>query len=407
MNVQRRRTTRWGSALLALVLLVLAGCGGSKTTQPGASGRNSDAPAQPAAKEPYRIGVVLDITGGAAAMGVAERNTLRLLADELNAKGGIDGHLVELIIYDNESNETKAVLATKKLIEDDKVLAIIGGAQSPTSLPMADLAEKAGVPTIAMGSSPAIIQDKKWVFKTPPTDNVLSRPLVAYIQSQGWKRIGLATVNNAFGDAARAAWHENVQGTGIEIAAEVRFPADTKDASVELTQLMEAKPDAIVTWSVMPATAILVMNYADLGYKGKVPYVANSTLADYKFLELTGPASEGVVFVGNKVVIAEQLPDSDPLKSVLVPYVTAYEQKFGPRNQAGANATDAFWLMTDAIKRAGSADRGKVRDALESSNSVVGALGPYMMTPKDHGGLDGSGLVLMTIENNKFKLLSK
>lgn len=337
-------------------------------------------------------------------MGVPERDTIKLLTDQLNAQGGVDGHQLELVIYDNESNETKMALATQKLIEDDKVLAIIGGAQSPTSLPMADIAEKAGVPTISMGSSLAIIEGRKWVFKTPPADLALTRPLIEYIKSKGYKRIGIAAVNNAFGDAGLAAWKTNLQGTDIEIVSEVRFPADTKDASVELTKLMEAKPDAVVTWSIMPATAILVKNYADLGFKDKVPYIANSTLADYTFLELTGPASEGVVFVGNKVVIAEQLPDSDPLKEVLVPYVTAYEEKHGRRNQAGANATDAFWLLVDALERAGSADRQKVRDALETS-TIVGALGPYKMTPTDHNGLDGSGLVVLTVKDGKFTLV--
>lgn len=398
--------TRWGAGLLAFAMLALAGCGGQKQSQQPAAGGGGSAPAQ-SAKEPYKVGAVLDITGGAAAMGVAERDTLKLLVEELNAKGGIDGHKIDLVVYDNESNETKTVLATKKLIEDDKVVAILGPSQSSTSLALVDTVEKAGVPTITMGSVPKIIDGKKFVFKTPPTDNILSRPLVSYIKSKGWKKVGIAAVNNAFGDGALAAWRENLKGTDIQIVSEVRFPADTKDASVELTKLMEAKPDVVVTWSVMPATAILVKNYADLGYKGKVPYLANSTLADYKFLELTGAASDGVIFVGNKVVIAEQLPESDPIKSVIVPYVTGYEKRFGQRNQAGANATDAFWLITDALKKAGSADRNKVRDELEKSSSVIGALGPYKMSPTDHNGLDGSGLVLITVEGGKFKLVSK
>jgi branched-chain amino acid transport system substrate-binding protein len=124
------------------------------------------APAR-AAKGTYTIGAVLDITGTGSPLGTPESDTLKMLEKQINAKGGVNGHPVRVIIYDNASEEAKSVTAVKKLIESDHVLAIIGSSQTGTTLATADTVQSAKVPMISCAAGVNIVQPvKPWIFKT-------------------------------------------------------------------------------------------------------------------------------------------------------------------------------------------------------------------------------------------------
>ncbi|UCG94862.1 MAG: ABC transporter substrate-binding protein, partial [Candidatus Aerophobus sp.] len=200
-------------------------------------------------KSPYKIGGIFAITGPASFLGEPERNSMELLAEQINAGGGINGHPIELVIYDTEGDATKAVLNTNKLIEKDNVLAIVGPSRSGTTLAVVPIVEKAQVPLISCAPSVKItIPVKKWVFKTPQTDVMAMAKIYEYIKGQGVKRIAILTVSNAFGDSGRQQLLQQSADYGYEVVADERFGPKDTDMTPQLTKIRALKPQAIICW---------------------------------------------------------------------------------------------------------------------------------------------------------------
>ena len=138
-------------------------------------------PAPAAAQDAYRVGAIFSITGPGSSLGVPERDTAQMLETEINARGGVKGpdgkmHPLKIVIYDDASDETKAVLAAKKLIDEDKVTVIVGPTLSGTSLAILDTIQKAEVPLISCAAAAKIVEpaaERKWVFKTAQSDHLI------------------------------------------------------------------------------------------------------------------------------------------------------------------------------------------------------------------------------------------
>jgi len=197
------------TGIIAVIItagLLLSGCSGSKDTGKTTAG-----------KEPYKIGAVIDISGTSSSLGAPERDTLQMLADKVNAAGGINGHPLELTILDNKSDETEAVLAVKKLIEQ-KVLAVIGGSSSGTSMAMIDTVQKEKVPMISLAAASTIVepaQERQWVFKTPQSDIVAIKKMMGYLKEKGLTKVAFLYMNNAYGDNGRKAFAVAAQAGGL------------------------------------------------------------------------------------------------------------------------------------------------------------------------------------------------
>lgn len=385
-------------ALLAVAVLA-AGC---KKSKPAAGPE----PAGETAKETYKIGAVVDISGPAASLGEPERDTLKMLEEELNAKGGIDGHPVDLIILDNKSNETEAVLAAKRLIEQEKVLAVIGCSQSSTSLAMVDTVTKSKVPMISMAASAKIVtpvEERQWVFKTAQSDIIVANKIARYLVKKGLKNVAFLSVNNAFGDSGLQNFEAAAGENGINIVLKEKFEATDTDMTAQLAKVKASKAQATVVWAIPPAASIVTKNFRDLGIN--MPLVHTHGIGNKKFLELAGDAANGVVAPLGKLLVAEQLPDSDPQKQVLLDYINDYQQKYNARPSTfGGHAHDAFNLVVKAIEQAGP-DRAKIRDALEQITGYAGISGVFNLSPEDHNGLGEDSMVLVEIKEGKWQLL--
>lgn len=386
-------------AICLLVLFIfVGGCGQAKTTT---------APeGQPKAKEPYKIGAIVDASGPAASLGEPERDTLKMLAEELNAKGGINGHPVELIILDNKSLESEAVLAAKRLIDQDKVLAIIGCSQSSTSLAILDTVTKAQVPTISMAASAKIttpVKDRRWIFKTAQSDITVANKIAKYLVSKGIKNVAFLSVNNTFGDSGLSNFEKAAKDFGLNIILKEKFEATDSDMTAQLAKVKASKAQATVVWAIPPAASIITKNFRDLGIN--MPLVHCHGIGNKKFLELAGDAANGVVAPMGKLLVAEQLPDNDPQKPVLLKYIADYQQKYSVRPSTfGGHAYDAFNLVVKAIEKAGP-DRAKIRDALEQITGYAGVSGIFNLSPQDHNGLGEDAMVMVEIRNGKWQLL--
>lgn len=382
--------------LMVVMSAVLVACGNADDSSSG-DGVSEDT---------IKIGAIWDVTGGASSMGVPERNAFNLLVEQANEAGGINGKKIEVIEADNQSDETKSLTEAKRMINQENVVAIVGGSQSTTSLAIVPVAQQSGVPYIANGSARSIINGNEWVFITPPSDEALMRPLVENIKEKGIKKIAMIRVNNDFGMSGQKALEKLSAENGLEIVGIEQFNADVKDAKVQINNVMKNEPEALIVWALVPATATVARDLTDLSYKEKVEMYAASGAVSEQLMELAGDAAENVILPTYKLLVADSLSDDDVQAKLVKDFKAAYQAKYNDKlSQFPSNAADAFILLENAIKQAGdTVNRQTIRDNLEKTTGVIGQIGEYNLTAEDHNGLDGSGLVTVQVQQGKFEL---
>ena len=366
-------------------------------------------PAAAQAQEAYKIGAIFSITGPGSSLGIPERDTALMIEADVNAKGGIKGpdgkmHPLKLVIYDDASDETKAVLAAKKLIDEDKVTAIVGTTLSGTSLAIIDTVQKAEMPLVSCAAAAKIVEpvaERKWVFKTPQSDHLIVGVLVDYLKAKGFTKVGWLNVDYAFGQQGWIEFEKAAQKAGLTIAANEKFGQKDVDMTAQLTRVKAANPQAVVIWSIPPSASIATKNYADLGIAA--PLFQSHGVGNKKYIELAGAAANNVLFPAGKLLVADQLPDNDPQKSALLAYARDFEAKYGPRNTFGGHAWDAVQVVMHAMEKAGT-DRAKVRSAIESTRNFVGITGVFDFGPADHNGLDRRAAVMIQIADGQWRL---
>jgi branched-chain amino acid transport system substrate-binding protein len=307
------------------------------------------------------------------------------------------------VIYDDASDETKAVLAAKKLIDEDKVTAIVGTTLSGTSLAILDTVQKAEVPLVSCAAAIKIVEpvaERKWVFKTPQSDYLIVGVLVDYLKAKGLTKVGWLNVDYAFGQLGWIEFEKAAQKAGLTIAANEKFGQKDVDMTAQMTRVKAANPQAVVIWSIPPSASLATKNYADLGMT--MPLFQSHGVGNKTFIQLAGPASNGVTFPAGKLLVAEQLPDGDVQKPVLLAYARDFEAKYGPRNTFGGHAWDAVQLVVKALEKAGT-DRAGVRSAIEGTRNFVGVTGVFDFSASDHNGLDRRAVTMIQIVDGQWR----
>jgi branched-chain amino acid transport system substrate-binding protein len=354
--------------------------------------------------ESYKIGGVFAITGPASWLGEPERNTAVMIAEMVNEDGGIDGVPIELIIEDSVGDETKAVNALKKLINSDKVLAVVGPSRSGTTMAMIPIAEKAEIPLISCAAAESIVKPvKKWVFKTPQLDSHAVDRIYEHMNKRGIDTIAIMSGTTGFGDQGRKQLLSLADSYGIKIVADETYgPSDT-DMTSQLTKIRGTSAEAIVNWSIVPAQVIVAKNMVQLGID--IPLYLSHGFGNIKFVEAAGGAAEGIIFPAGRLLAVETVPRDHPQKEVLEEYKKMYEERFNdPVSTFGGHAWDAMWILIQAIQKAGG-DKEAIRDAIENTTGFVGTGGVFNMSPTDHAGLTKEAFEILTVKNGKFAVL--
>lgn len=376
------------AVLLLAVVLIWSGC--AKKEEP---------------KTPYKIGGIFAITGPASFLGEPERNSMELLAEQINARGGINGHPIELVIYDTEGDAIKAVLSANDLIEKDNVLAIVGPSRSGTTLAVMPIVEKAQVPLISCAASVKITTPvKKWVFKTPQTDVMAVATIYEYMKGQGIEKIAILTVSDAFGDSGRQQLLQQASDYGYEIVADERFGAKDTDMTPQLTKIRALQPEAIICWGTNPGPAVVAKNMRQLGIE--IPLYQSHGVASKKFIDLAGEAANGIILPVGKILVAGDLLDSDPQKLTLQKYIADYESRHEIAVSGfGGYAWDGLQILAQALEEA-EADRAKIRDEIERISGYVGITGIFRFSPQDHNGLTKEeAFVMVKIVDNNWQII--
>ena len=362
-----------------------------------------------AALADINVGVTVSATGPAASLGIPEKNTIALLPQT------IAGQKVNYIVLDDGTDTTKAVSNTRKLITEDKVDIILGSTVTPNSLAMIDVVSEAQVPMISMAASAKIVEPmdarRKWVFKTPQNDIQMSLAIASHMKDHGVKTVGFIGFADAYGEGWYAEFSKAAALKGINVVANERFARNDSSVTAQVLKLQAAKPDAILIAGSGTPAALPQITLKERGYTGLVYQTHGVANAD--FLRVGGKNVEGTFLPAGPVLVARQLPASNPVRASALAYVTAYEAKYGKDSVStfGGHAWDAGQLMVAAVpvalKKAqpGTPEfRAALRDALENTKNLAGAHGIFNMTPTDHLGLDQRARVMVKIENGAWKV---
>jgi branched-chain amino acid transport system substrate-binding protein len=356
------------------------------------------------AAAPIRIGGLFAVTGPASFLGEPEKKTLEILVKDINGKGGVNGSMIELVIYDTQGDVTKAVQLATKLIKNDKVAAIIGPSTTGETLAIIPVIEKERIPLISCAAGIKITDPvKKWVFKTPANDHVAAEKIYNYAARFKQKNIALLTVSDSYGSSGREQLKALAAKKGIKIVAdEVYSPKDT-DMTAQLTRIRGFKPDAIICWGTNPGPAVVTRNIKQLAIK--TPLYQSHGVASKKFIELAGAeASEGILLPAGKLAVYDLLPKTDPQQKVLKEYDLMYRKSYGTEASTfGGYAYDGFKLVINAVKKSGATPE-KIRSGLEQTRRLVGVSGVFTMSPADHNGLDLSAFEMVRITKGDWTL---
>jgi len=353
-----------------------------------------------------KIGSTLAQTGGASFLGDPEAKTLQMLVDEQNAKGGINGEKIELVIYDDGGDPNQARTFATRLVEDDGVVAVIAGSTTGATMAMIPVFEEAQIPFISLAGAVVIIDPvKKWVFKTPHTDAMACAKIYEDLQARGITKVGIISGTGGFGKSM----HDQCAGLageyGMEIVADETYGPKDADMTPQLTKIAGTEGlQAVLNADFGQGPAIVTRNFKQLGIS--VSLYQSHGVASKSFIELAGDAAEGVRLPAAALLVADKLADDDPQKPVVVGYRDAYEAATGsPVSTFGGHAYDAFHMLIAAIERAGSADPAAIRDEIEKTTGFMGTAGLVNMSPTDHLGLDLTAFRMLEIKGGDWTIV--
>jgi branched-chain amino acid transport system substrate-binding protein len=242
-----------------------------------------------------------------------------------------------------------------------------------------------------------------WVFKCAPRDDDAVRRLYTVMKSLSLTRIAVTSSNTGFGKAGKAQLEKLAPEYGIEIVTNEVYEKEATDLTGMLTKIKAAKVLALVNWSIEPAQAILAKNMKQLGMA--IPLFQSHGFANIRYAKEAGAAAEGIIFPAGRLMVAGILPKSNPQKSLCMQYKNDYETRFKDDvSTFGGHAYDALLLIGEAVRKAGSSDREKVRAAMEEIKGLPGTAGIFNLSATDHNGLDTSAFEMLVVKKGRFAL---
>jgi branched-chain amino acid transport system substrate-binding protein len=382
-----KKTGQWVRTAIALALV----CGAS------------------AAMAQVKIGVTVSTTGPAASLGIPEKNTIALLPQEIGGKS------VQYIVLDDASDTSKAVQNTHKLIDEDHVDAIVGSTVTPNSLAMLDVVSEGKTPMISLAASAAIIAPmdakREWAFKTPQNDSLMADAIAGYMEKHGVKTVGFIGFADAYGENWYSVFSTAAAAHHLKLVANERYARTDASVTGQVLKTMAANPDAVLIAGSGTPAALPAKTLKERGYKGKI-YQTHG-VANNDFLRVCGKDCEGELLPSGPILVADQLPDSNPVKQSSEAYKNAYEKAYGVGSVStfGGHAWDAGQMLQRAIPEALKKGqpgtvvfREALRDALANIKELPLAHGIMNTTATDHNGLDKRARVIVEIVDGKWKL---
>ncbi|MFS0865751.1 ABC transporter substrate-binding protein [Microbacterium sp. 179-B 1A2 NHS] len=406
------RGRRAGRAALAAgaiaVALTLSACAGGDTPSGDNGNEGGDA-------TPYKVGVLVGLTGSYAALGDPEQKAIELYFKDVNANGGIDGHPVELVVLDSGSNEGTAVNQFRKLAIEENVHAILGPSSSGESIALQTFSKDLMTPTIALASSSSIVEpaeNSTHIFKQYSGTNESLKAQLEFAKAEGWTKVGLLHTNDGYGQDPAKRIDDVAAEYGIEVTGKEAFDATTTDVTAQLGKLGEGSPDAVLVWAVNPANAVVAKSAQSISF---APALFNSPGAgSAAYIENAGSSAEGTYLQGSVVLAPSSLEESSAQYTTTNRLVDEFEAEYTEvAGQYAGNGWDGAILLENAILKAADHDpsdvqatRDAIRVSLESNTAeVVGVNAIYTFTPEFHGSTSLGGLAVLKVTDGTFEVV--
>jgi branched-chain amino acid transport system substrate-binding protein len=365
------------------------------------------------AEEPIKIGAFFALSGPAASIGTPTKLVAQMVVDKINKEGGINKRPLEIATGDTESDPTKALMEAKRLVEKDKAVALIGPTRTDEGLAVKPYIEDtAHLPIImTIGGDPVISGGKfgpfRWTFKTPQRTSIAVKKVYGYLRDHKQVKVALLTATDGFGKDGLSWLEQLASEFGMEIAIKEAFAVTDTDMTPQLLKIRESGAQALICWTIGPAGARIAKNVRQLGLQ--MPLFQCHGQPDPKYIELAGEAAEGSIMPSTKLMVVDQLSDSDPQKAVIKDFLALYQGVYHydqqyPINTHSGYAWDAIFLLANAMRQVGT-DPEALRSAIEQTKGYVGISGIYNLTPEDHNGLGTDSLVMVKVEKGKWVLL--
>ena len=375
----------------AVLAMGAAACGDDEESNAGSgSGSGSSG-------EPVKVGGLFDLSGGNSQIGQAARDGAQASVKRANANGG---RPIELVVVDAKSDQTAAVQGARRLIEQDDVQVIIGPTSTPAAGAIKDYVNSRKIPLLAnVGAIPGGLPEH--VYKVPESDTLIARVQSAYMAKQGHKRVAfLGLGSGGFGQSGEAAFKKEGARVGLSIVSSETFELDDTNATAQLQRLRRSNPDAILIYAAGPPAPIAQRNARALG--NDIPIYQSFGAAASGFAEQAGEDAEGTVLASPKIIVADQLPDSDPQKKALEEFQAAYPQPV----RFAADAWDSVSLAERAIDQGGP-EAAQIQEHLNSGvKDFVGVGGVRTMTPQDHVGIQPESIIIARVKDGKYELIA-
>lgn len=366
-----------------LVLFAVAGCGQQGGKSAGSSQQESD--------DVIRIGNLGPLTGNTATYGISTKNGVEVAVDEFNNAGGINGKLIELFAEDTRGDQTEAANAVTKLIEQDKVIAIIGGVLSSETMTAGPIGNDAKVVMISSSSTATGVPEiGDYIFRNCLSDEVQAIQLAEYAVSElGHKNFAIMYDNNDYGLSLKEAFESKAKELATVVDIET-YNKDESDFRAQLTKIKGFNPDALYIAGYYTEASKIAQQAKDQGLE--VQFLGADGFYSPKLLELGGSSVEGAIFTAGFFA-------DDPSEDVQN-FVNAFKEKFNTEpDMFAAQAYDAAKILLTALKNA----EGQGGEALQTEMSKI----------KDFPGITGNtsftetgdalkDIIILKVEDGKF-----
>ena len=406
-------------ALLVIVLLVAAcgngsatgstattaAAGGTATTAAAATDTTGNAAVSAPTGDSIVIGAIVSATGPGAALGEQERNTLQLEQDTINAKGGVLGRPLKIVVEDDKSDPKEAVTAANKLLTQDKAIALIAATTSSSTLAVKAITAAKSIPQMAMAAANDVTDKAPadWIWRTPQKDSMAVQRALDYI-SKNLKVTKIAVLHdeNAFGASGDAEIAKEAPGMGLKVVDSESYKTADTDMTAQLTKIKGFNPDVLIVWGTNPGPALAAKNMKQLGMT--IPYVGSHGIANATFIKLAGDAAEGVAFPAGSLLVPSSISDAKQ-KAVTEAFIADYSKKYSANpNPFAGYAFEAITILADAIGRAGSTDAKAIQTALNATQGFAGPDGIYNYSATNHDGLTASDMIMVKIQGGTWVL---
>lgn len=350
------------------------------------------------------IGVSFSLTGPAAALGTAPRNTLQLFPEQ------IGGEKLRFVVLDDATDSTNAAKNARRFVSEDKVDLIIGSTASPPAIAIAEVARESE--TVQLASAPIELPEGRdgFTFRLPQSVSLMAEGTIEHMKKTGVKSFGFIGYTDAYGESWLRDMTRYAATAGLKLSAAERFARNDTSVTAQALKVVASNPDAVLvvasgSGAVMPQKALL-----ERGYKGRIYQTYSAVAPD--LLRMGGKDVEATLGLSGPAVAADQLPDSHPSKKVALEFIQTYEARFGSGsyNQFAANIWGAKLLLDKAVPLAlksakpGTREfRVAIKQALETMGEVVVPQGVLRYSATDHFGFDERARFVLSAQGGSWR----